>query len=131
MWIRVRGQVRQCGSYLIFYNITIKSADVDKGSHPEKKSASVWNFSKGGGGGGHVGIQTLRGNFLFCSCLDIFQKGGGGFPNTKLVEELFSLYLEIFQERGGGVTLFQTFEELLCLSLDIFKEERGGGLPDS
>ena len=97
MWIRVRGQVRQCGSYLIFYNITIKSADVDKGSHPEKKSASVWNFSKGGG----VMSESKRYEELFCS-VHVWTFFRRGLPNTKLFEELFSLYLEIFQERGGG-----------------------------
>ena len=43
-----------------------------KGSHPEKKSVSVWFFSK----------------------------GGGVMSETKLFEEL--LCLEIFQEEGGG-----------------------------
>ena len=74
--------------------------------------------------------ESKRYEELFCSVhvWTFFRKGGGGFPNTKLFEELFSLYLEIFQERGGGSPCSKTFEELLCLSLDIFKEERGGGV---
>ena len=36
-------------------------------------------------------------------CLDIFQKEGGGLPNSKVFEELFCLILDIYQE-GGGVT---------------------------
>ena len=46
---------------------------------------------------------------LFCSVhvWTFFQKGGG-LPDSKLFEELFSLCLEIFQG-GGGVTLFQKF----------------------
>ena len=92
-------------------------------ANPKKKSASVWNFSKGGEGG-HFWIQTFQGTFLFCSCLEIFQKGGG-FPNSKLFEEVFCFCLENFQEEGGGVTLFQNFWGTFLLEFGHFSGRRG------
>ena len=58
-----------------------------------------------------------------------FFRKGGGLPDSKLFEELFSLCLENFQG-GGGLPYSKTFEELFSLSLDIFQED-GGRLPDS
>ena len=73
-----------------------------KGSHPETKSASVWNFSK---------------------------VGGRGLPKSQLFKELFcSVHALTFFRKGGGLPYSKLFEELLCLSLDIFQEGRGGGV---
>ena len=42
-------------------------------------------------------------------------------PNSKLVEELFSLSLDIFRNGRGRLPESKTFEELFCLRLDIFQ----------
>ena len=48
--------------------------------------------------GGHVRIQTFRGTFWFCLCLEISQKEGEGFLNANF----FCISLDIFHEKGGG-----------------------------
>ena len=65
-----------------------------KGSHHLKKSPSVWKKFKGGGG--PVRIQTFRGTFCCCLCLEIFDAGGGVLPKSKLFEELFCSSLNFF-----------------------------------
>ena len=48
-------------------------------------------------------FESKRFEELFCSVhvWTFFQKGGGGLPDSKLFEELFSLCLEIFQKGGN------------------------------
>ena len=60
-----------------YYHIPIQ---IIKGSHLKKKSAYVWNFSKGGG----VMSESKRFKELFCSVhVWTFFRKGGGLPNTK------------------------------------------------
>ena len=41
------------------------------------------------GGGDHVPIQTFRGTFCCCLCLDIFDEGGVS-PKSKILKELLN-----------------------------------------
>ena len=60
----------------------------------------LFEFSKGWGG--HFKIQTFQ-SIFFCTCLNLFWKG------------------------GWEVTWFQTFDKLFWFSLDIFLCDRGWG----
>ena len=60
-------------------------------------------------------------------CLDIFQKEGGGLPNSKVFEELFCLRLDIFQEKGGGVYLIpKMMRNIFVSTWTFFKLNLGG-----
>ena len=73
--------------------------DTNKKSHPKKKICFCLQFFQRGGGGCPVRIQIFQVTFLFCSFLDIFQKGGEFvlfhiFGGTSLLEfGCFSLYV--------------------------------------
>ena len=65
---------------------------VNKGSHPEKKSVSVWIFSKGkGGGGGSCPNRNVLRNYWVLFMFGHFSVRGGGLPSSKNVGELLSL----------------------------------------
>ena len=74
------------------------------------------------GRGGSCLNPKLSRNFFVLFMFGYFFRKGGSLPDSKLLEELFSLCLKIFQG-GGGLPYSKTFEELFCLSLDIFQEE--------
>ena len=58
------------------------------------------------------------------------ERGGGGLPNSKVFEELFSLILEIYQEEGGGYLIPKLLRNISACVWKFFRRG-GGGLPDS
>ena len=83
----------------------------------KKKSASVWNFSKGGGScpnpnfSRNFFVLFMFGHFFRNGGVALFQTFGG----------TFLLEFGRFSGRGGGLPDSKKFEELFCLSLDIFQ----------
>jgi hypothetical protein len=57
-------------------------------------------------------------------------EGGGVIYQSKLFEDLFVLFMfgHFFRKGGGGFPYSKLLEELLSLSLDILKEGGGDGL---
>ena len=54
-----------------------------KGSHPEKKAAYFWTFSKRGGGGFNPNPKVL--GYFFLAFFWTFSKKGGGDPILKVL----------------------------------------------